>query len=722
VNKKLFAAAALMFVPLAIPSAPSADASASGPRHSDIPGTGLAVTMDQITPAYLQPGKPVRVSGTVTNLDQKLWKDVQVYLLAPNAPATSTRQLNAVANSEADAYAGNRITRDGLFPQLGRIAPGETVPYTLNIPFSQLNIPSNQYGVYTLSVQALGAKPSGQRATAGRARSFIPLMPPHSPSIGVATIFPFRSEIMRRPDGGYLNRDQLIQDISPGGRLRRMLDLARTAGSTPISILVDPALLDALERIAENNTERPGTPVPASESPSPTDETSPEDIAPLTEEERTARDFLMSFQRLASEHPLWTEGYGGPDLTTLAGDYDGTRMFRTLTRATVATMGSLDLTHAERAYVPTGALDVQALDGIGKKTAIFVSSDQVRGWQPSDGPVGIVRSHGSRARVVVTHDDLLDGSPEPGPTDTALQVRQRLLAESALLSLGADPDSQGSTPSIAMLADDNWGPADALRSNFFAAFGAPWVRASTLDTERAAGPLPGAEHLRAAHFDEGQVDPPLPNSLAHSADQIRGRGVIMYAITGDDRRILNFYDQSASLTVSEQWRQSPDVSQGIADQMIDQLDNQIGRVHIEAPEFVTLSSSSGRFPLTITNNLDWPIRVGIRLKANDAIKIKQDEPIEVEPRQSTTVNVQVHAEDVGVTEVTARLTTPKGRPFGEPVTFKMRSSVVGTVIWIALGAAGAIIVLAVGRRVRRSAKSKKQQPGVASEPTAGDPG
>ena len=157
--------------------------------------------------------------------------------------------------------------------------------------------------------------------------------------------------------------------------------------------------------------------------------------------------------------------------------------------------------------------------------------------------------------------------------------------------------------------------------------------------------------------------------------------------------------------------------------MIDQLDNQIGRVRIEAPEFVTLSSSSGRFPLTITNNLDWPIRVGVRLKANDAIKIQQDEPIEVEPRQSTTVNVQVHAEDVGVTEVTARLTTPKGRPFGEPVTFKMRSSVVGTVIWIALGAAGAIIVLAVGRRVRRSAKSKNEQkPGGAAEPTTGDPG
>ena len=722
-NKKLFAAAALMFVPLALPSAPSADAiAAAGPRHSDEPEKGLAVTMDKITPAYLQPGKSVQVSGMITNLDRVAWGDVQVYLLAPLEPATSTRQLAREANSEPDAYSGNRITRDGLFVELGRIGPGDAVPYTLNVPFARLNIPPDQYGVYTLGVQARGAKPSGMRETAGRARSFIPLMPRHSPSVGVSTIFPFRADVVRRADGDYMNRDELISDVAPGGRLQRMLELARTAGPTPISILVDPALLDALQRIAEDNTERPGSPRPPSESPTGTSDTETGDPARLTDEQRNAQEFLDAFQRLARQYTLWTEGFGGPDLTTLNGDYDGTRMFRTLTRATGSTLGSLDLPHSQRVYVPTGALDVEALQRIGPKVAIFVNSDQIRGWQPSDGPVGTVHSHGSRARVVVTHDDLLDGAPAPGPTDTAIQIRQRILAESALLSLQAEADGQRIAPSIAVLANDNWDPgADAPESNFFAAFNAPWVQPTSLDTERDAGPLPDAKHLRVAH-PSNAVDPPLPDTLAQSADRIRGRGVIMYAITNNDPRVLNYYDQAASLTVSEQWRASPEISQAIAEETIAQLDSQIGRIHIEAPDFVTLSSSSGRFPLTITNNLTWPIKVGIQLHAGDGIRIQQDEPIEVEPQQSTTVNVQVHAQDVGVTEVKARLTTPRGRPFGEPVTFKMRSSVVGTVIWIALGAAGAIIVLAVGRRVRKSAKSKNEQQSGAAEPTAGDTG
>jgi Family of unknown function (DUF6049) len=155
----------------------------------------------------------------------------------------------------------------------------------------------------------------------------------------------------------------------------------------------------------------------------------------------------------------------------------------------------------------------------------------------------------------------------------------------------------------------------------------------------------------------------------------------------------------------------------MADETIKQLDGQIGDVTLEAPEFVTLSSSSGQFPLTITNDLAWPITVGVQLEAEDGgLVIEQDEPVDVDPHQSTTVNVRVDAEDVAVSEVTARLTTPRGRPFGEPVTFKMRSSVVGTVIWITLGAAGAIIVIAVGRRIRRSTRSRGEPAASATDP------
>jgi uncharacterized protein DUF6049 len=716
VKKPLLAAAALMLVPLAIPAAPSADASTAGPRRSDEPQTGLAVSIEQITPAYLQPGERVNVSGTITNLDRETWREVQVFMLRPTAPATNADELADAAGVAAGSYSGNRICcGEGLFAELGPIAPDESVPYDLNIPFAQLGIPPDQYGVYTLGVQVRGFDPFGNRMTAGRARSFIPLMPGDAPSVGVATIWPFRSDIIRRPNGEYANLEDLIADISPGGRLQTILDVARTAGNTPISLLADPALLDALQRIKNDNTQRPGDSTPPGESPTTDGDTGLGSPVP-TDEESEANRFLEEFTAFAKTQSLWAEGYGGPDLTMLSGDYDGTRMLRTIRRATATTVQDLGL-EADRAYLPSGNLDVDALADLPPETTTFVTSEQVRRWEASDGPVGTVRSEDNRAPVVVTHTDLLEGSPAPGPTDTALQIRQRLLAETALVSLRARELSQSRAPSIAVLVDDDWDPGtNPTQADFFAAYDAPWIRPSNLDTELAEGPRRGAKRLHAAPLSEPPADPPLPESLARSADQIRGRGVIMWAITRDDPRILNFYDQSASLTVSDQWRSDPDVAQEIADRTITGLDRQIGRVTIAAPEFVTLSSSSGRFPLTITNDLTWPVRVGVQLKAEDGLDIRMDEPIDVEPQQSTTVNVQVNAEDVGVTEVTARLTTPNGRPFGEPVSFSMRSSVVGTVIWIAFGAAGAIVLLAVGRRIKRSRSTSAGE----SEPAASE--
>jgi hypothetical protein len=300
-------------------------------------------------------------------------------------------------------------------------------------------------------------------------------------------------------------------------------------------------------------------------------------------------------------------------------------------------------------------------------------------------------------------------------------MRQRLLSEAAVVSLDAAAKGRESAPSLVMMPDDTWDPGrNATSADFFSAFDAPWMYPTKLTEELADGPRKGARHLRVRHHVDGRDDPPLPPSLARSADQIRGRGIIMYAITRDDRSLLKYYDQAASLTVGEQWRVDPEASQEIADETIHQLDAQIGGVSIAAPEFVTLSSSSGQFPLTITNELDWPITVGVRLDAEDGgVSIADDELIDVDPNQSTTVNVEVNAEDVSVSEVTAQLTTPKGRPFGAPIAFNMRSSVVGTVIWIALGAAGAIIVLAIGRRIRRSRRSRGESADAAAPGDAG---
>jgi hypothetical protein len=734
VSKTLLAAAALTLLPMAVPAPPSATAGmggsdvaaqavtsarqgasviTAGPRRSDEPDTGLAVTLERISPQYLQPGETIDVSGTITNLDREAWRDLQVYLVAPAAVASTTDDVGDMAASDPDTIDGNRITRSGLYQRLGPLEPDGTVGFELQVPFSALGLSPNAYGVYTLSVQVLATDPLGGRSTAGRARSLIPLMPEESPRVGVSTIWPFRSTVVRDADGMYEDEEELIDDVSPGGRLRTMLDLAQTSGGISISLLVDPAVLDALHRIASGDTMRPRGPGSPSASPSTTGDNALESIRAPTMGQRRADDFLNDLSALGSDNQVWTEGYGAPDLTSFKG-YDSDRLCRTITRATHATLtGDLGL-DASRVYLPTGVLDPEALNALGRKITTFVGSDQVKHWQPSDGPVGYVHGGGSRARVVVADEDLLTGGPEPGPTDTALQMRQRLLSEAAVLSLEAEANGSPRAPSLVMLPDDTWDPGrNATSSDFFSAFDAPWMYPTRLTEELADRPRQGARHLRVRQHVDGREDPPLPSSLARSADQVRGRGVIMYAITGDDRSLLRYYDQAASLTVGEQWRVDPDASQEIADETIKQLDAQIGNVTIAAPEFVTLSSSSGQFPLTITNELDWPVTVGVRLDAEDGgVSIADDQVIDVDPNQSTTVNVEVNAEDVSVSEVTARLTTPAGRPFGAPTTFNMRSSVVGTVIWIALGAAGAIIVFAVARRIRRSRRGDaKPEPG-----------
>jgi hypothetical protein len=117
---------------------------------------------------------------------------------------------------------------------------------------------------------------------------------------------------------------------------------------------------------------------------------------------------------------------------------------------------------------------------------------------------------------------------------------------------------------------------------------------------------------------------------------------------------------------------------------------------------VTLSSDAGFFPITLTNGLDHPVTVGAVVTDDDGLlSVDAVEPQVLEPRTQVTLTVSVNAPSVGVTTVTVRLVTETGQAFGDPTTFPLRSSQVGTVIWYAMGAVGVFLLLLVGRRIWR---------------------
>jgi hypothetical protein len=166
------------------------------------------------------------------------------------------------------------------------------------------------------------------------------------------------------------------------------------------------------------------------------------------------------------------------------------------------------------------------------------------------------------------------------------------------------------------------------------------------------------------------------------------------------------YDEATSTSLSQYWRVRPERGEVYALRIARMLAGQLKAVSVEIPSFVTLSSQSGRFGVTITNRLDQAVTVGVDFNSRSGrFTLPDIEPIAVGPGERRTVLVNASVTDVAVDKVTARLTTASGDHFGPAATFTLRTSVLGVVIWIALGTGAGFILLVVLRQSLRRVRS-----------------
>ena len=237
----------------------------------------LRVTIDQLTPSTLKanPTKgTVSVSGVVTNDDDQTWQDVNVYGFVGSSPLTTETELTEASLSDPDQSTGyNRITDYGDFSTISSLAPGASATFSLTIPRSDLVNSSNQPitapGVYWFGIQVLGTNVEGRDGIAdGRARTFLPLVGPEAktqPPVRAAIVVPLRQRVLRQPDGSLAAPSKWLKRISTGGRLDDLLDFAT---DHPVSWLVDPAVIDAIQQLASGNPPRSLAPTDGSSADS----------------------------------------------------------------------------------------------------------------------------------------------------------------------------------------------------------------------------------------------------------------------------------------------------------------------------------------------------------------------------------------------------------------------------------------------------------------------
>lgn len=694
-------------------SAAAAGGSAAAAAEEEETDTPLAVSMDGLTPSVIPRRGPITVSGEVTNRSEETWLDLQVYLLTSAAPIGDAAALAEAAASDPATEVGGRLATEGLFTEIGDLAPGESTDYTVTVRRADLEI-SGEPGVYWIGVHVLGAGAGARDGVAdGRARAFVPLVPPQTARVKVALTVPLRQQVNRDPAGRLLGLERWQQALGPGGRLQRLLAFASTS-RRPLTWVVDPALLDAATSVATENpplsTDDDGSGA-ESEDPAPSDDPSPtaEESEPLTEPDEAdeadevgfaaqqAAGWLERFRRQARLGEVRAVPYGDLDVAA-ATNQRFVELVARAHRLSSSAMARLGVASRPVVAPPTGYLPGRALARLEDTAPVLIQDLAM----PQAEGVLLTRLNGVDVALV----DSTASSGGPGPNDPAgpLAIRQRILAEAALDALGGEEE-----PLLVSLPEQ-WDPGEDWRqARFFAGLDVPWLRQVGLDEVLAAGP--GARDTTLPVYPRGQRRAQVPFANLVATRELARTGNIFATLLTDNDSVGDQLAQAAMLTSSYAARSHPGRALARARSTQNQVRLTMSRVVIEGPTFVMMSSTTGTIDLSLVNNLTAPVTVRLEAVTGNQLDIRVPDTYVLEPGQRTPVRMAADAADIGVRSVLVRATTVEGEPVGTEVRFNVRTSNVGLVIWLVMGGGGALFLIAIAARVWRRVQTRRATPG-----------
>jgi hypothetical protein len=638
---------------------------------------GLRVAISSLDPTLLAPGRDVTMTGTVTNGSDRTWSAVQAYLVIPASPFTTRRQIDEAVEG-GNTYTGVRVVDPGTFDEIGDLAPGQTAAFQVVVPYEQLGVTGAE-GVYPVGVQILATDDTGNRSPTAlaRATTFLPLVSAATEPVPASVVWPFLMPDHRGPGGNYTDPEGLLTAVGPGGRLRNLLDLAGSTPASGASVVIDPALLVGVDDLAAGRH-------------------LPSRLKITDEQKAAAATFLADLLAFARPRSPWILGFDRPDVLALSSNPDLAGSLQgAIDRATEAALATHQLS-GRRVTWPTrdgvsGDL-LRDLRGNGD-SPVIVTPRSLPDWEPRLG--SLVQRETTSGPVPLLVDDAEDG--DPAGEESVVTLRQRLLSEASLavLERAIDPESRADA---VVVVDPTWDPgADWATGELSTAFAAPFVQPTSLDsllTRSLAtydGTVPTTARAR-----------PISRAQLVAASEIVAKGRILSSIIAQSEGFDAALARDAAEVLAVRWRLDRPAGLAVANARARGAGDELDKITIEAPSSVTLSSSKGGFPLTIRNDTEEEIRIGVDLdSSNPALTIPAVEPVSVAAGERRTLTVQIDLGNQRTTFLTAHLATDDGQTVGAATTFRVRSSSISTVLWIAMGAAGVFVLITLARRFHR---------------------
>ena len=698
----------------------------------DEPADPLAITISDIDSVTINGSGPISVSGTITNNDDQTWSDISIYPFLGATPVTTEADLAEEAALPEDSYLGDRVVEKDDYAKVAQLQPSETTSWSLSIPRNYLRARTSGAGVYWFGVHALGADDAGRDGNAdGRARTFLPLLPAQSKKARkqlsrhperVAVVLPVRRRVTHQPDGRIANVAGWTRDLADDGRLGRLVTFGET--STDITWLLDPAVLDAVRRLAAGNPVRnlgptdgkdddgntssgaSGTTSPGSDASAGSEPTAPEESAgaedgkaqsPTEKAARAqsaaaaeaAQHWLDRLQDALTGHEVLALPYADPDLPAVAASdpelYDAAR------ERAKTVLDALGIRASPAVAPPSGYLNEKALGLLDDHPVTLVSDRMIKGTDPA---LADVAGH----ELVTTSADAASGGPSPRPT-SVIGLRQRIASQAALRLHEKRP--------LVVVLPDSWVPDSDGPAFFQALESTSWLKLSTV-ADAVSGQTSVTVSTDRLVYPDSETAAQLSPSVFTSVDDLIRDGRTL-------QRVLLRNDQVADEVLAEALTATSYAARGTqsdaAYRATSRIDADLAEIRVEVPPRVALSGTHGRFSVTVDNGLTEPITVRIKPLTDAGLTISIPDALQVPAKGRSTQLLSANATRSGAHSVQIVLTDSSGRRVGESADIPLRTGQVSTIIWWFVTVGCALLFGAIALRLFRRIRAARTSSG-----------
>ncbi|MCM3887396.1 DUF6049 family protein [Frankia sp. R82] len=699
---------------------------------SSDPSSPLSVTITEVTQPAVG-GTTVSVSGTLATSSTEpisdLWMSVSL-----GTAVRSRGQLASLAEDarEAARHGGGSYEQLAL-PNGQRAQPLADPPVrgASPVPFQITGdlggAPAMSIGVYPLRIKVSGTV--GTTPVTAAAYSFVVRSRATAVRTPVAVVLPIADRPRLRSDG-LLTDNQLATDVGPGGRLTRLL----AAASPPVTLAVDPTLVQELFRMSDPGGYRFASPGAAAGVPA-----------------RASNDAFTFLKGLAyyAAHggSVIALPYGDVDLTALvhAQKLDIVHYALNTGQTVVAERLSREPQQAGTVIYPVdGLADAPTVDVLRQLNAGTVLLDDRefptvarRNFTPA-AAVTLTTSAGPVRALRTDHTltELADAYTASTADPTAGAQLARFTAELAMIT------AENPTPRPQVLAlPRDWNAPGTWAEQILGAVNGTATTTTTLDdpafvpTAQAVLPVSQLAYSADARGAE------LPANYLDSVSSVRAEAQALGPVLCAPPRATSTCVQkkvdpmsNALVTATSVWWRGAGRVDGVS--LSQQVDGHVSAIRngirVVASRSVNLTSRHGLVPLTLENTTGYEVTVVLMFSSTNRARLRSPvRQVRVLPSgQKAQIEFAVDAEGAGtfLLEIDRRNLDGQRLSADPPTRVLVRSTVYGAIATgitiVALSLLGLAVLLRLARRLRprrRGSQDDRHDSAPTDEWTLGYP-